>query len=596
MKDVINACIEQMESAVLNLERDGRPDNVSSVLNLLGVSHLKLTSAQLITLLDMLRDGIQPVTPELVTALLGVCEAHKRLLYAMGGFVDQKARELEARATAAALEQAQAAEQRRACAADPGSAACREAQPASGAEHGQEPVHARAYADMAEGDGTEAVSGTAGEYTGEASPGAAGAQPQPGVPANGNAPGRGRRDGIVSVRVNTEKLDNLIDWVGKLMVSYAVISQNKNLDSATISGLREMDTVIGRIKAEVDHIRLVPLKQIFVPLHRLVSSTAQKVNKKIELLVEGDDLELDKMIVENLNEPLVHMLRNAVDHGVETPEERQLAGKPPTGTVRLHAYRKGDMAYLSIRDDGRGLNPERIRHKARERGLLEEGRPYSDEELFQFIMASGFSTAEQVTDISGRGVGMDAVVTAVKEQLGGEVRVMSELGRGTEFLISIPLDRSVNEGIVDALITRIGSETFIIPSRDVVEVFAARAEDTVEFPDGSRAVSVRGETCPIIPLAEYFGLPSQPGEDGYLHTIVVRVGDCRAALLIDEVVGQQQAVVTGFTIPVREIYQIPILGYGMLGEKDALVVDVENLIDRVKASDGGLSVRTGNRA
>ncbi|GFM37952.1 chemotaxis protein CheA [Desulfovibrio psychrotolerans] len=616
MKDVINACIEQMEAAVLNLEQDGRPDNVARVLNLLGVSHLKLTSAQLITLMDMLRDGIQPVTPELVTALLSVCEAHKRLLYAMGGFVDHKARELEARAAAAMQEQAQAAEQRRACAGDPESATCREARSVSGAEQGQVSADARGDAIAAGGGGrgyvsepvSESASGFVSELVSEpvseppsdigreAPQGTAGAMPQPGAPANGNTPGRAKRDGIVSVRVNTEKLDNLIDWVGKLMVSYAVISQNKNLDSATISGLREMDTVIGRIKAEVDHIRLVPLKQIFVPLHRLVSSTAQKVNKKIELLVEGDDLELDKMIVENLNEPLVHMLRNAVDHGVETPEERQLAGKPPTGAVRLHAYRKGDMAYLSIRDDGRGLNPERIRRKARERGLLEEGRTYSDEELFQFIMASGFSTAEQVTDISGRGVGMDAVVTAVKEQLGGEVRVMSELGRGTEFLISIPLDRSVNEGIVDALITRIGSETFIIPSRDVVEVFAARVEDTVEFPDGSRAVSVRGETCPIIPLAEYFGLPSQPGEDGYLHTIVVRVGDCRAALLIDEVVGQQQAVVTGFTIPVREIYQIPILGYGMLGERDALVVDVENLIDRVKASDGGLSVRTRGRA
>lgn len=564
MKDVIQASIEQMEAAVIALEGSAsKPEDVSNVLSTLGLSHLKLPSAQLITLFDMLKDGIQPVTPELVTSLLGICEAHKRLLYALGGFVSKRAEEIEAKAAALA-------------AAGPAIVAAEDATGEGSDEHAvaeaadPSPEQASAQSEKQAADGDATAKGT-----------------QEG--GSGNAPARAKRDGIFSVRVNTEKLDNLIDWVGKLMVSYAVISQNKNLDSATISGLREMDVVIDRIKSEVDHIRLVPLKQIFIPLHRLVTSTAQKVNKKIEMVVEGDDLELDKMIVENLNEPLVHMLRNAVDHGVETPEEREQAGKPATGVIRLHAYRKGDHAYISIRDDGRGLNPERIRNKAREKGLLEEGRDYTDEDLYQFIMASGFSTAEKVTDISGRGVGMDAVVTAVKEQLGGDVRVNSELGKGTTFLISIPLDRSVNEGIVDALITRVGTETFIIPSRDVLEVFAARKSDTVELPDGSRAVSVRGETFPIIPLADYFGLTANPNADGYLHTIVVRVGDASAALLIDEVITQQQAVVTGFTIPVQTIYQIPILGFGMLGETDALVVDVENLIDRLKASDGGLS-------
>jgi two-component system chemotaxis sensor kinase CheA len=571
MKDVIQASIEQMEAAVVALEESASgPENVSNVLSMLGLSHLKLPSAQLITLFDMLKDGIQPVTPELVTSLLGICEAHKRLLYALGGFVSKRAEEIEAKAAALA-------------AAGPAVAVVHECV-------GEDPCDD--FAEDADADIGEAAAASVAAEQDDAAPAQAQTAEAPGKAqdgTNGNAPARGKREGIFSVRVNTEKLDNLIDWVGKLMVSYAVISQNKNLDSATISGLREMDLVIDRIKSEVDHIRLVPLKQIFIPLHRLVTSTAQKVNKKIEMVVEGDDLELDKMIVENLNEPLVHMLRNAVDHGVEPPEERTGIGKPATGVIRLHAYRKGDHAYISIRDDGRGLNPERIRNKAREKGLLEEGRTYTNEDLYQFIMASGFSTAETVTDISGRGVGMDAVLNAVKEQLNGEVRVDSELGKGTTFLISIPLARSVNEGIVDALITRVGTETFIIPSRDVLEVFAAKKSDTVELPDGSRAVSVRGETFPIIPLADYFGLTARPNADGYLHTIVVKVGDASAALLIDEVITQQQAVVTGFTIPLQSIYQIPILGFGMLGETDALVVDVENLIDRLKASDGGLS-------
>lgn len=571
MRDVILSSIDQMESAVLGLEGGGaKPEDLADVLSQLGLSHLKLPSAQLITLFDMLKDGIQPVTPELVTALLGICEGHKRLLYALGGFVDQRAKEIADKA--AALAEAGV------------TTAVEDADNASG-------LPAEQNGDVPDGAAPSPEDPEQQPEDLKIAPAEGPVAPA----ANGAPQARAKREGIVSVRVNTEKLDNLIDWVGKLMVSYAVISQNKNLDSATISGLREMDTVIGRIKAEVDHIRLVPLKQIFMPLHRLVTSTAQKINKKIDLVVEGEELELDKMIVENLNEPLVHMLRNAVDHGVEPPEERVAAGKQPAGTVRLHAYRRGDHAYISIRDDGRGLNPERIRNKAREKGLLEEGRTYTDEELFQFIMASGFSTAEKVTDISGRGVGMDAVVNAVREQLGGDVRVESELGSGTHFLISIPMDRSVNEGIVDALITRVGTETFIIPSRDVLEVFAARKKDTVELPDGSIAISVRGQTFPIIPLAEYFGIMPQPSDDGYLHTIVVRVGDSSAAILIDEVISQQQAVVTGFTIPVQTIYQIPILGYGMLGETDALVVDVENLIERLKVSDGGLSSKLHRR-
>ncbi len=576
MRDAILASVEQMETAVLALESPNhKPEDVSSVLDRLGLSHLKLPSAQLITLFDMLKDGIQPVTPELVTALLAVCEAQKRMLYALGGFVEHAAREIEAR-----------------------SAALAEDRPISATTADETPADRQPATQ--ETSTTEDTAGPSGNAT-SADPAANAASNHEGEdkvppspqPDAGTAP-RQKREGIFSVRVNTEKLDNLIDSVGKLMVSYAVISQNKQLDVSVISGLREMDSIIGRIKAEVDHIRLVPLKQIFMPLHRLITSTAQKVGKKIEIQVQGDDLELDKMIVENLNEPLVHMLRNAVDHGVEAPEERLAAGKPATGTVWLAASRKGDMATLSIRDDGRGLNPDRIREKARDRGLLEEGRSYSNEDLYQFIMASGFSTADTVTDISGRGVGMDAVVNAVKGQLGGDVRVSSQRGRGTEFLITVPLDRSVNEGIVDALIARVGEETFVIPSRDVLEVFAARPGDMVDLPDGSRAVSVRGKIFPVIMLAEYFGLVSRPNTDGYLHTIVVKVGDSKAAILIDEVVSQQQAVVTGFTIPVQRLYQIPILGYGMLGETDALVVDVENLLERVKASDGRfMSAREG---
>lgn len=558
MKDAICSCIEEMEGTILKLEADpSAPAMLAEVLEQLGLAHVKLPSAQVVTLFDMLTEGIQPVTPDLITALLGICEAHKRLLFSMGGFNTDRTAELEKMAEPS-----------------PEGSLTDESDKAEASGSVTEHVEPEQKEDPV--DPTELPDQT---------------PPQPSPATDASKAPKNKKDGGFSVRVNTEKLDNLINWVGKLMVSYAVISQNKHLDSATIAGLREMDKVIGQIKGEVDKIRLVPMKQIFMPLHRLVTSTAQKVQKKITFRTIGDDLELDKLIVENLNEPLVHILRNAVDHGVEPPEIREAAGKPATGRITLKAWRKGDHAFLSVEDNGRGLNPEKIEKKAHECGLLQEEDSCSYDDLYQLIMHSGFSTADQVTDISGRGVGMDAVLKVVQEQLGGDIKVESTPGEGTRFLISIPLDRSMNEGIVDALITRVGNDTFIIPSRDVLEVYSATKQETVNMPDGSRTVSIRGEIHPVIPLNEYFDIPSIPSDDGYLHTIVVEVGVTKAALLIDEVITQQQAVVTGFTIPVQDIYQLPILGYGMLGETDALVVDVENLLDRLKTSDGGLSIR-----
>ncbi|MGE4299583.1 MAG: chemotaxis protein CheA [Desulfovibrionaceae bacterium] len=545
MKESILECIEQLEAAILHLEQNKKSgEALHDVLDRLGLNHLKLPSAQVVTLFDMLADGITPVSEKMVNAFLSICEAHKRLLYSMAGFVEERAKAIRERPVVEVeVEAAPMAD-----GAAPAAPAAQSDAEAPGGATAQAAAAPEAASDKGQGDKNQAA--------------------------------KAKDSGFFSIRVNTEKLDRLIEMMGKLMITYAVVAHGSSQGGASGSEMKELDAVIDQVRVEVESIRLVAMKQIFVPMHRLIKSLTQKMGKKINLEMLGEDLELDKKIMECLNEPMVHILRNAADHGVEDPEERKAAGKPEIGSIVVNAFRKGDFAYVTVTDDGRGLNPQKIRAKAEERGLLEPGKPCSDQDLFQFIMHSGFSTAEKITDVSGRGVGMDAVLNAVKGQLNGDVRIESELGKGTTFTISIPLSRSMNEGIVDALITRVAGQTFIIPSRDVIEVFSPDRDQVVTMPDGNRAVSVRGEMCNLIELGSFFGLASDGGDAAYLQAVVIKFGDRRAAILIDEVLSQQQVVITGFTVPIQELYDVPILGYGMMGESDALVVDIDNLVDR----------------
>ena len=529
MLDSIQQCIETLEQGVLDLESGS--GQAAEVMERLGLSPVKLPSAQVITLLDMLADGITPMNQDIVSAFLGVCEAHKKLLYALAGFLEQGAGVLRS-----GKELAPAQVDAPIPAAPPVQA---ETAPAEHPEehqdeHAQDKVHeAQAHA----------------------------------------------RQAIASVRVGTDRLDKLIELVGKLMVTYAVISQAGNGDMAkTLAGLRDMDTVIGSLQTEVEAIRLVPLKQIVAPMQRLVKSLSQKIGKKVRFEIEGEDLALDKSIVESLNEPLVHLLRNALDHGLEPAAERAALGKDETGTVRLSALRKGETAYLLVSDDGRGLDPERIRRKAVEKGLMKESDQLPEAEILQFILKSGFSTAEKITDVSGRGVGMDAVVNAIRVGLGGDILIESDLGKGATFTITIPLSRSADEGIVDALVCRLGQEVFLIPSRDVVEIYAPAERDVVALPGGRETVDVRGEVHALLRLDRFLDIPSDGRPVARSQAVVVRVGDARAAILVDEVLRQQQVVITGFTVPVQDIFALPILGLGMMGESDAVVVNVEELL------------------
>lgn len=550
MKDNINQCIDEIEARILALE-SGKPASgeVGRILDMLGVRKFELPVAQAVALMDMLADGISPVTPEMINAFLGMVEAHKKLLYSLAGFIEDGAAAIESRKLAEkSMAQAEAPEQTtaevaRTATPEDQSAASEAEDPHPAEEHDQEEPE------------------TVQKKKGKGKDGA----PQ----------------SISSIRVPTDRLDSLIELVGKLMVTYAVItaqSSDGSGSSKTAATLRELDVVIGQLQSEVDAIRLVPLKQIFMPMHRLVKSLSQKMDKKVSFVVTGDDLALDKSIVESLNEPLVHLLRNSLDHGLEGREDRVAKGKDETGIVRLTAWQKGETAFIEVSDDGRGLDPDRILAKAIERGLADPETDYAPEDIYQFVLQSGFSTAEKVTDVSGRGVGMDAVINTVRNTLDGDILISSELGKGSAFTISLPLSRSANQGIVDALVCRIGEEVFIIPSRDVVEIYVPRERDIVFLPDGRQTCDVRGEVYSLLRLGEYLNLPSEELDITRQQCVVVRVGEFKAALLVDEVLRQQQVVITHFTVPVEELYALPIMGFGMMGESDAWVVDTEKLL------------------
>ncbi len=566
MKDSIASCIEDIQETIINLEQGS--GDINNIMQTLGLANVKIPSAQVIALLDMLADGITPVTSDLVTTLLEITEAQKKLFFCIAGLLDKGAAPVDCKTKEIVAEpvlkvdlaQTEAADLdafEQLMAKESGEIADEtltdENQPQEEIKT-EEPQVSVAASQIKSEEKTEKV-------------------------AQSKSKKKDKSQAISSIRVSTQQLDSIIELVGKLMVTHAVIAQTGTDNMAKISvSLGELDKVIRSLQSEVDEIRLVPLKQIFMPMHRLVKSTSQKLGKRIKFNVTGEELALDKTIVECLNEPLVHLLRNALDHGIESTEDRQMCGKDESGTVSLCASRKGEFAYIEIIDDGKGLDSEVLLSKALERGLADPEKQYTEEEIFEFILQSGFSTADAVTDISGRGVGMDAVVSSIQNTLDGKVSIKSKLGKGSTFTIAIPLSRSVNEGIVDALITSVNSEIFIFPSREVLEVYEPNLKEFALLPDGRETVSVRGKIHPLIRMHTVFDYP-QPPEGQLSKVILVKLGKNSAAILVDDVLRQQKAVVTGFTLPVNTIYKLPILGFGMMGENDALVVDTETLIN-----------------
>ena len=388
-----------------------------------------------------------------------------------------------------------------------------------------------------------------------------------------------------SVRVDTHKLDGLIDLVGELVVAQSMVVQSPELSGL---GSAELSRCLGQLRGITSglqrtamSLRMVPIGGTFRRMTRLVRDLAVELGKEIELKLEGEETELDRTLVEELADPLVHMIRNSADHGIELPAARAAAGKPAAGTITLRAFHQGGFIVITIEDDGRGLSADRIRAKAVERGLVQPDEPLERAEILDLIFRPGFSTAEQITGLSGRGVGMDVVRRSI-EGIRGKVEVASVEGRGTTFTLSVPLTLAIIEG----LIVGVGDQRYIIPTLSVRESFRLAAGAVTTIQGRGEVVEVRGRLTPILRLGRFLGVPCREAPAAGAEGIVVVVEsgqDCRC-LLVDDLLGKQEVVIKSLGDMFRgrtAFAGAAILGDGRVG----LILDVNALVKR-KAATG----------
>ena len=386
-----------------------------------------------------------------------------------------------------------------------------------------------------------------------------------------------------TVKVATERLDSLVDMVGELVIAQQMVSQDPDLVDKKSASLQRNLTQVAKIVRDLQEsamsLRMVMLKSTFQKMSRLVRDVAHKSGKQVNLVLSGEDTELDRNVVEEISDPLVHLIRNAIDHGLESPDEREAAGKSRAGKIQLSAYHQGGSIVIEITDDGRGLNREKILAKAVERGLVPEGvQPdeIPDPEVFKMIFMPGFSTADQVTDISGRGVGMDVVRRNI-ENMRGKIEIQSTMGSGSTFLLRLPLTLA----IIDGMIVRVGARRYVIPTLAVEQSFSPTPEQLHTVLQAGEVVDVRGALLPIHRLVDMFELDDGVRDPQQGILIVVEVSGRRACLLVDELVGQQQVVIKNLgkaLPPIPGISGGAILGNGRV----ALILDMDALISAAK--------------
>jgi len=385
-----------------------------------------------------------------------------------------------------------------------------------------------------------------------------------------------------SIRVSIEKIDELINTVGELVITQAMLSEvGRKLEGPFAeqfrSGLSQLERNMRELQESVMRVRMLPISFTFSRFPRMVRDLAQRLGKQIELKMTGEQTELDKTVLEKIGDPLVHLVRNSVDHGIESPEARIAAGKSPVGTVHLDACHRGGSIAVEIRDDGGGLDKNRILAKARSRGLVGANDVLNDDQIHELIFLPGFSTAEKTTDLSGRGVGMDVVRRNVKE-LGGKIEIASELGKGSRFIITLPLTLA----IVDGQSVSVGTETYIVPLTSIIESLQLQSQSASRLSGRGEVFSFRGDYLPIVRLHEVFGVKPRAS---VLHEglIVVAEGDGRRiGLFVDDLLGQQQVVIKSMETnygPIDGVAGATILGDGSV----ALILDLTGLI-RVASS------------
>jgi len=383
-----------------------------------------------------------------------------------------------------------------------------------------------------------------------------------------------------SINVNVGKLDELMDLVGELVIAEAMVTQNPDIIGLQLEQFQKAASHLQKITKEIQdkvmEIRMVPLATTFQRMHRVVRDMSKKLGKNVQLQLLGEETEVDKNIIEHISDPLMHLVRNAVDHGLETTQERMEAGKPETGTLTLEALNVGGEVMIIVRDDGRGLNKQKILEKARANHLLHKSEgDMTDKEIFNLIFLPGFSTKENITEYSGRGVGMDVVMQNIAA-VGGTIFVNSEPGKGSTFTIKIPLTLA----IIDGMNVRVGDAQYTLPTTSIKESFKPLVKDLITDPHGNEMIMVRGECYPILRIHVRYHVPTNTTQltDGIL--IMVEQDGRGLCIFVDELVGQQQVVVKALPPYIRGFNTVEgISGCTLLGDGDiSLILDVQGLL------------------
>ncbi|TAM90135.1 MAG: chemotaxis protein CheA [Candidimonas sp.] len=378
-----------------------------------------------------------------------------------------------------------------------------------------------------------------------------------------------------TIRVGIGKVDQIINLVGELVITQAMLAQaGEALDPARhdrlLAGIAQLERNARNLQEAVMSIRMMPMNYVFSRFPRMVRENAEKLGKRIRLVTLGEETELDRGLIEHIIDPLTHLVRNSLDHGVEPAAARMAAGKPPEGVITLSAEQVGGQIIIEVSDDGGGLDRARILAKAAEQGLAIDPQA-SDEDVWQLVFAPGFSTAAKVTDLSGRGVGMDVVRRNIQD-LGGRVRIHSEAGRGTSTRIALPLTLA----ILDGMLVRVGNQTFVVPLAHVIESLQPQAGDLRSISEQAPVIHVRGEYLPLIALHDVFSIVGAQTDPTRAITVIVQAEDVRFALLVDQLLGQRQVVVKNLESNYRKVPGISaatILGDGSV----ALIIDVFTL-------------------
>ncbi len=378
-----------------------------------------------------------------------------------------------------------------------------------------------------------------------------------------------------TIRVNIERLDALMNLFEELVTDRGRLEQisselrHNDLDET----VERMARISGDLQNIILNMRMVPIDQVFNRFPRMVRQLSRELNKEVELEIIGADTELDRTVIDEIGDPLVHLIRNALDHGVETPEIRKAQGKPETGILKLNAYHSGNHVFIEISDDGAGIDRNVITKKSIENGIItqEQAESYSDHQVYQLILESGFSTADKVSDISGRGVGLDVVKSTI-EALGGSITINSELNKGSIFSIQLPLTLT----IISVMLTKIDTEIYAIPLSSILET-AIIHKDKIMTAHNKQVIDFRGRVVPLVSLKNVFEVPGEEKDDNYHSVVIIRQGEKMTGLIVDSFIGQQEVVLKTLGNYLSNVFAISgatILGDGQV----ALIVDTNALI------------------